>query len=296
MAYRRLRRQAHAEFPWLEPLHEAHRLTALQARMREAPLARVFAVLRDAGIEPILGKGWALARCYPSPSLRPMGDIDLYVPAALAERAQAALDATGDAPVDLHAGFGELDDRAAADLVARSECVALGDVAVRVFGASDHLRLVCLHLLRHGALRPLWLVDVAVLLETRRSDFDWDAFRAGEPWRTEAAFQALALAHAVLGASLEGVPRREGATNPRRWIAAAVLREWGQGRSPHGARRPFALERPARWPHALRLRWPNAVEATYATGAPWSGAARLLVQLEAVAKRALRQFRGRRQW
>lgn len=284
MAYRRLRRQAHAESPWLEPLHEAHRLTALHARMREAPLARVFAVLREAGIEPILGKGWAVARCYPSPSLRPMGDIDLYVPAADASRAREALRAAGDSPVDLHAGFAELDDRPAADLLARSECVPIGGETVRVFGPGDHLRLLCLHLLRHGAIRPLWLVDVALALEARPAGFDWPLFLSGEPWRTTAATVALGLAHSLLGASLDGAPFPERAP---RWIAPTVLREWGRGRSPHGARTPFALERLARWPRAIEVRWPNSVEATYATRAPWRCLPRLSIQLAAAARRAV---------
>ena len=260
--------------------------------MREAPLARAFAVLRAAGVEPILGKGWAVARHYPSPGLRPMGDIDVYVPAADAPRAHAALRAAGDAPVDLHAGFAELDDRSAADLLARSQSVSLGDETVRVFGAEDHLRLLCLHLLRHGVIRPLWLVDVAAALETRPRGFEWDAFLAGGPGRTEAAVVALRLAHAVLGASLDGVSLRERAECAPSWIAPAVFREWGRGRPPHGARTPFKLERPSRWARAIAVRWPNAIEATYATGAPWRGMPRLPIQVAAAAGRAARAIRG----
>ncbi len=260
--------------------------------MREAPLARAFTVLRAAGIEPILGKGWAVARLYPSPGLRPMGDIDLYVPWADMGRARAALDADGDSPVDLHAGFAELDDRPAKDLLSRSECVSLGGEALRVFGAEDHMRLLCLHLLRHGAIRPLWLVDVALALESRGKSFDWDCYLAGEGWRREAAVVALGLAHAVLGASLGRVPPQVRAEGAPSWIAAAVLSEWERGRPPHGARTPFLLERPARWAQAIRLRWPNAIEATYATGAPWRGVPRPLIQAAAAARRAARAFQG----
>jgi len=222
-----------------------------------------------------------------------MGDIDLYVPAADAQRAREALRAAGDSPVDLHAGFAELDDRTAADLFARSEGLHVGDVEVRSFGAEDHLRLLCLHLLRHGAIRPLWLIDVALVLETRPEGFDWQRFVAGQPWRTEAAVVALGLAHSLLGASLEGVPFRERAERMPRWIAPAVLYEWGLGRPPHGARTPFADEQPARWGKALALRWPNPVEATFATGAPWRGMPRLPVQLAAGVTRVLGLLRER---
>ncbi|HET7291973.1 MAG TPA: nucleotidyltransferase family protein [Vicinamibacteria bacterium] len=279
LAFRRLK----GDDPRLEALHEAHRLTALQARMREAPLARAFGALRDAGIEPILGKGWAAARLYPATGLRPMGDIDLYVPEADAPRALEALRASGDSPVDLHAGFAELDDRSAAELHARSVRLSVGGGTVRVFSPEDHLRLLCLHLLRHGAIRPLWLVDVALAVETRPAAFDWGRFLAGDPWRTEAARHALALAGSLLGARLDGVPL---SGDPPRWLASAVRREWGRGRPPHGARTPIAVERPARWPRALAVRWPNAVEATYAIRAPWRRVPRLPIQLAAAARRA----------
>jgi hypothetical protein len=60
-------------------LHDAYRLFALQAVLHEQRLTRAFALLRAAGVEAILGKGWAVARLYPDLGLRPYGDIDLYV-------------------------------------------------------------------------------------------------------------------------------------------------------------------------------------------------------------------------
>ena len=42
-------------------------------------------------------------------------------------------------------------------------------VPVRVLCDEDHLRLLCLHLLRSGAHRPAWLCDVSLLLETAQS-------------------------------------------------------------------------------------------------------------------------------
>ena len=44
----------------------------------------------------------------------------------------------------------------------------------------DQLRQLCLHLLRHGACRPLWLCDVAVMLESLPGDFDWDRCLGGD--------------------------------------------------------------------------------------------------------------------
>ncbi|PYX44356.1 MAG: hypothetical protein DMG79_20890 [Acidobacteria bacterium] len=52
---------------------------AVQAAEYEAEIGNVFSALRSSGIEPILIKGWAIARVYPEAGLRPCGDIDLCV-------------------------------------------------------------------------------------------------------------------------------------------------------------------------------------------------------------------------
>lgn len=49
-----------------------------QMRLKQH-LGRVVNVLREHGIEPVLLKGFGLARLYPNPSLRQFGDIDLFV-------------------------------------------------------------------------------------------------------------------------------------------------------------------------------------------------------------------------
>jgi len=59
-------------------------------------LGRVLDALGEAGVPVILLKGAALARAvYDDPGLRPMGDLDLLVPHALAGRAQTAVAALG---------------------------------------------------------------------------------------------------------------------------------------------------------------------------------------------------------
>ena len=49
-----------------------------QLRLKQH-LCRVVKLLREQGIEPVLLKGFGLARLYPNPSLRRFGDIDLFV-------------------------------------------------------------------------------------------------------------------------------------------------------------------------------------------------------------------------
>src|SRR3972149_7047855 len=60
-------------------LQQAYRLFTLHAALHEREITQVFTFLRSAGVEPILVKGWAAARVYPEPGLRPYGDIDLCV-------------------------------------------------------------------------------------------------------------------------------------------------------------------------------------------------------------------------
>ncbi len=248
--------------PALKPLHDAFALHALHASVIEAKIPDAFARLRARGIEPVLGKGWAVARLYPRPGLRPYGDVDLYVRpedepaarAALAARDQEAL------PVDLHRGLAELDDRRFDDVRVRAPLVPLGDSEVRVFAPEHHLRLLALHLLRHGAWRPVWLCDLGLLVETRPRDFDWDVFLEGDALRTDAAACALRLAEELLGADLAGAPARIRRRPLPRWLVPAVLRQWSDTRfEPHGTRTPMAAEvrRPGRLLRALRARWPN---------------------------------------
>src|SRR5229473_1781198 len=62
-----------------ELLHQAFRLLALQANIHQSKIQKLFQLMRAAGVEPILLKGWAIARLYPQPALRPYGDFDLFV-------------------------------------------------------------------------------------------------------------------------------------------------------------------------------------------------------------------------
>lgn len=277
-----------------DELHQAYRLIAVQAAVHELRVARAFAVLRAAGVEPILGKGWAIARLYPDPGLRPYGDVDLYV---RPEQHAAAVTALGNPQaegVDLHAGLAELDDRSWEPLFARSRVATLGGVEVRVFGPADHLRLLALHMLRHGILRPLWLCDVALALESRPADLDWAVVTSGRPRRTEGVRCAVGLARQLLGASLDGVPVAEHAVRLPRWIVPAVLRQWSAFKVPHGSRAPMAASgrRPAAFLRSLFLRWPNPIEATVGVGGPFNDLPRLPFQIGTCLLRSARFARS----
>jgi len=272
-------------------LQQAFRLQALRAAVHAEDAGRACALLRAAGVEAILGKGWAAARLYPDAALRPYGDVDLYVAAAQQAAARSAVNAPdAGCTIDLHAGLAELDDRTHADVLARAVNADANGRAVRIFGAEDHLRLLALHALRHGLLRPLWLCDVAAAVEGRPAAFDWDCFLHGDATRTRWALTALGLAHRVLGARLDGVPDAARVADLPRWLAPAVLAEWGAGRAAHGGRVPMAraLRRPAALARAVGERWPNGVEATIGARASFRAWPPLPLQLAECARRSLR--------
>ena len=72
-------------------LRETYLQYAIHSAEHERQVVATFRVLRSGGVEPILIKGWAIARAYPEAGLRPSGDIDLYVSPERQAKAQAVL-------------------------------------------------------------------------------------------------------------------------------------------------------------------------------------------------------------
>ena len=293
LVWRRIRGSALQSLPSALDLQQAYRLHVLHATIHEEQIPRAMALLESAGVQPLLAKGWAAGRLYLEPGLRPYGDIDLYVRPEQHPSAQAVLANAHPlaGPVDLHRGFPELDDRSPEEIYARAQQVALDGVAVRIPGPEDHLRLLCLHLLRHGAARPLWLCDIGAAIESRPKDFDWDYFLSGSRRRTDYVVHTLGLAHRLLGARLDDTRVAERARNLPRWLLRDVLRQWGVGFQP---REPITayLRRPRGVLAELRRHWPNPVEATVGVGGPFNTMPRLPFQVAHCVARAARFVPG----
>jgi len=265
-------------------LRGAFHLHMLQAILREHALTEAATALEAAGVEPLLGKGWAIACLYPDPGLRPYGDIDLYatpeecdaVASAVAQLQESAggssaMQAAACA-VDLHRGFAELDDRSQDELYRRSRRASINAANIRLFSYEDNLRLACLHTLRHGAWRPLWLCDIAAALEARPPDFDWAYFLSGDSRRSTWTACAIGLAHQLLGAMVDGTPVERQAKQVPGWAIRTVIRQWGTPFVAHGLRQPLGAHRrnPGTVLRGLVQRWPNAIEATIGMKAPFN--------------------------
>lgn len=286
LAWRRLREAELARSPAGFELQQAYRLHAIESLLHERQLARVLGRLRSAGVEPLLGRGWAAARHYPEAGLRPYRDFDLYVGPAQREAAGRALEGDS-AAVALHVGCAELNDRAWSVLNERAQSVPLGSGQVRVFGPEDHLRLVALHMLRHGAWRPLWLCDLGAVLDTCARAFDWSHFLGGDALRTDWACCALVLARDLLGAELEGAPAKVTGRKLPGWMTNTVLRQWSRpGLGPGLPRVPRTSH--ARLPVDARVLWPNGIEATVGVRGPFNAVPRLPFQLAECVSRTAR--------
>lgn len=264
-------------------LQEAYRFHAVRTLVREHAIKRVLTLLHREGLEPILVKGWAVARLYPEPGLRPYGDIDLVVRPEQYSFTESAISAAIAANeidaayyIDLHRGFEDLDDHCFDELYSRSTLIRLDDVDVRVLSPEDHLRVLCVHLLHHNAFRPLWLCDIAAAVEGRASDFDWDRCLGRNRRRADWVACAIGLAHELLGADVARTPVARRAERLPSWLIANVLKQWetpySMSQAPLTHRAPMAnyLRDPRGLLKDLRRRWPNPIEATVYVGGPFN--------------------------
>ncbi len=290
IAWWRIRDSEFASTPEIARLQTAFRHHALTAARQERDLPHLLAHFNHAGIEPILFKGWTLARLYPHRALRPFGDFDLLVRVAEAERAREVLRSLGSdlqsrADVDTAETLARyLPDRTEAQLFDRAQPELFARTRFHVLSWEDHFRLVTIHQLHHGAWRPLWLCDVAVLLESLPAEFSWPRCLEGDAHLSEGVLATVALAEELLGARLPpGTPL----VPVPRWLRRAVLQGWVHGYESMPASlyelRQLGLGGALR---ALRARWPDPVSATVHLRAPFRAVPRVVVQMAECLRRA----------
>jgi hypothetical protein len=287
LAWRRLRHSSLADSAAGRNLHDVYRRQALQEPLHQQSIALAASRLNAVGIRPVLVKGWAISRQYPERGLRPRGDIDFCVEPERHAAAAEALDAADfRGLVDCHAGVDRFAARRAEEMLARSTVVAIGNAQLRVLSPEDHLRLLCVHLLRHSAWRALWLCDVALLVESRRGDFDWEYCLGGGRRERDRVACTLALARVLLGASIDDTPVAARAKNLPTWLVPAVLDQWGA--TPHFRNRMGSFfVSPGSLLREIPRRLPNPIEASISLNAPFNNAPRLPLQIADTLRRSL---------
>jgi hypothetical protein len=201
-------------------LHQAYRLNTLQAAINQQTIEETIALLRSVEIDPILIKGWAVARVYTEHGLRPYGDIDLCVRPEQFAAAETALNNLPDKQyeVDLHCGFEKFGGGSVDEIYARSQLVRLGETHVRVLSSEDHLRILSIHMLREGAWRPLWLCDIAVVVESLPANFDWDRCLSRNRRQADWVLCAITLAQQLLDADISHTPAAVRTRRLPRWL------------------------------------------------------------------------------
>ena len=275
-----------------EVLRRSYREQALQSALHEREVEHVFALLRSAGVEPILLKGRAAAGLYPECGLRPPGDIDLCVRPGQYEAARASLwgpGRVGTVVTDLkHDGSALKGAGGWNALYARARLLDLGESKIPVLGREDQLRFLCLHLLRHSAYRPLWLCDVAAALESA-ADFDWEVALGEDELTRNWVVCVLNLACRLLGARREGLPAEARAGRAPSWLVAETLRRWERPTTADHLPRELmgvSLRHPARALPALLSRWPDPIQAFVGLNQPFDERPRLPRQLRFYVVRA----------
>jgi len=277
-------------------LESSHKLHTLQAAIHKTDIEEVILLLNSAGIEPVLVKGWAVARLYPEEGLRPYGDIDLCFAPGQYPEASSLLKSLD--PVrynlDLHEGFTKLDGLGLDELMARSETARLGDAKFRVLGAEDQLRILCAHLLRHGAWRPLWLCDIGAAVESRPASFDWERCLGTNALEADWVACAIGLAHQLLNARVDDTAVAQRASRLPQWLVRDVIKNWNHPFPEHFPPLSYVPPMAAYFGHprgaltALRRRWPDPIEATIRLRGPFNEMPRLPFQIGNAVQRVVR--------
>jgi hypothetical protein len=272
----------------------------------------------EAGLEPLFFKGSVVGRHYCEAYLRPSGDIDICAPPGryddlrnLLRRCSNSLlsspgiglsQETGQffvncgpselCSVDLHSSLDRLGLPSLEAVFSRSVLIKLGETSIRIPAAEDHLRLVAIHALSHGAWRPVWLCDISAMLEDLPQDFDWDRCLGDEPRIARWISSTIELAHCLLGACADRVPSSSRVQRLPKWFTRTLLNEWQTpvAERYRGASLGVTLAHPQRWLDPRKLvadittRWPNGIQATIETDGSFNEGARLPYQILAFAR------------
>jgi hypothetical protein len=304
LGWSRIRATRLRDTPSAAVLQQSFRLLALQSAIAEEKLVKVFRAFRQSSIPLVLAKGWAAAQFYPDSAIRPYGDIDLLVSPADYKRAAALAESPllSDCWIDLHKGFPELEERLVDSLFERSCLIELNHEPIRVLGAEDHLALIAIHLLKHGAWRPLWLCDVAAVLESLPTNFSWELCLGNRPKRARWITTTIALAHRLLSADVGSFAFVEEVKRLPEWVSESVLQQWSapfavnQPPLSHSAPISSYLGKPWGIIAALSERWPNPILATISVNGEFNSLPRLPYQLGNCALRmgqVMRRFASR---
>lgn len=236
--------QQNPNLPHYPRLKGVHRLAHVRNSLHLDSARSAAGYLAESGIDAMMIKGSSLALAhYPRPGLRPMGDVDLVVPAADYDRANGILQSRGwrykydeahlqrvthsrdylshdGRALDLHVrALLEVDDPGFEEgLFARARRMPWAGTEILVPAAEDEAMICLVHAMREtDAARPLWVMDLAHLMRSPAA-FDWHALwqRANRFGVAREVLHSLQIASHVRGnETLHAILEREIATTPQ---------------------------------------------------------------------------------
>ena len=279
--------------PRLAPLQHSFRVHCAESFAAEISLPEIVAALKGAGVEFVLAKGWSAAARYGEPGIRPYGDYDFFLNAAQLEAAQSAVSdllLPECHELELHTEYNLPYDRPVSDFIHDSTVELLGDTEVPVPRVEDHIRFLALHLLYHGAWRPLGLCDIAAMVESAESEPDWERVFHGDPLFTSWVRHVIPLAIDCVGLDPHRVPEAVRSHPTPDWLRPAMLEQWGRGdgSSLHGglgAALPHVWRKEGGLWAELRSHWRNPIEASVELSEPFDARPRAPIQFRAVLRR-----------
>ena len=201
----------------------------LQNRVNELKISEAFEFMESRGFQPMLIKGWSIARYYPNIWERRFIDIDLCVAPEDFEQAKKLLETPQGLKhnIDLHKGLRHLDTVEWKELFDNSETFKIENTSIRTLRAEDHLRVLCVHWLLDGGAYKDRLQDIYHLVKNRPDNFDWQrCLDVVSPKRRKWIVCCIGLAHKYLGLDLADTPIGSEAKNLPGWLIRTVEKEW----------------------------------------------------------------------
>ncbi len=256
----------------------------LRSKLYEEKIKEAFKLFRENNIEPILIKGWAIAREYPKKHQRFYSDIDLCVSTELYKKC-SELVLSEDARqfnIDLHNGLRHLDTVSFDDLFENSKLVLIDDVPIRVLRPEDHLRVLVVHWLTDGGAYKERLLDIYYLIENNKADFDWErCLGIVSQRRRQWICQTIGLVHRYYDLDVSELPIAEETKNIPVWLVKALEKEW----SADVWLRPIHTilgDKKELWAQIKKRFPPNAIQATIDMEGSFDNRSRIYYQIGSV--------------
>lgn len=258
----------------------------LQFKVQEKKIAQAFELFRKANIEPILIKGWAVARLYTEERQRPFADIDICVAPEDYSKALKLIESeeAKRLNIDLHKGLRHLDLLEWQDLMENSQIVKIDETPVRILRPEDHLRVLCVHWLIDGAARKERLWDIYYTFHNTEN-FVWErCLNVISENRRRWIICTIGLAEKYLDVSLENTPFEFEKIKIPEWLIKACENEWNSGVSLKPLQN--CLFEPREFFKQLKKRFPpNPIQATIETEGSFDSRTRIIYQIKNVWER-----------